>query len=178
MQSSRKFAAVFSTLAVGLGLAHAAPVVSTNAAVSSSVGYYSQGGESFPVHNLIDGRFNDSGTLGNWSFWLAPNGANRAVLTLDLHIPYRILAVDVQDTHNRNYRDRGTRGFVISTSLDGRVYAPVVTDTFSPQEWQSLSVKHFQISTVGRYVRFEALSCWGCQSVGLNEIQISGFPHL
>ena len=81
-------------------------------------------GSVFPPENLTDGRLNDSGVPGDWSFWLAPNGEDGEA-TVDLLGPEKIGRVSLQNTNNRAIDDRGTAAFEILGSLDNKAFFPL-----------------------------------------------------
>jgi F5/8 type C domain/PEP-CTERM motif len=138
------------------------------------VGYYDVGSEVFPCSNVVDGIFDDTGSPSNWSFWLSPPGVDVASVTVDLGAEYNINEIKVQDTHNRDYYDRGTQDFTIGVSSDGTNFTQVIYGTFSNADWINLTILDFLTSTTGRYVQFNSLNRWGCCSIGLNEIQVFG----
>lgn len=86
--------------------------------VTSPTHYAMPHGSVFPPTTLTDGRLNDSGTPGDWSFWLAPNGEN-GEFTVDLLEAREIGRIDLQNTRNRTHGDRGMREIRIMTSTDG-----------------------------------------------------------
>src|SRR5438046_3042673 len=63
-------------------------------------GFYNSGTETFPFQNITNGRYNDTGSPGDWSFWLTDNGLN-GFATIDLQGDFVINRIDVQNTHNR-----------------------------------------------------------------------------
>jgi hypothetical protein len=173
------FAAVAAV--VGLGSAAtptaAASLLSLNAPVSCS-GFYNAGSETFPCSNVDDGKTGDSGSPSNWSFWLSPGGTNTGqFVTIDLGAVDSISSIVVEDTHNRGYFDRGTQDFTIAVSNDDVHFTTIVTSAFSNSDWQNLTDLTYNVSASGRYVEFTAVdpnSCWGCGSVGLNEMSVFG----
>ncbi len=142
----------------------------------TSTSFYDQGTETFPASNITDGRFDDTGSPSNWSFWLTPNGQMGSA-TIDLGSQYSIDSFQLQDTHNRGYNDRGTNAFDISVSSDGVNFAPVLADSFSQSAWQNLSlVPETSFAPVtGEFVKFNIDSLYG-SSGGLNELQVFGTP--
>jgi hypothetical protein len=82
-------------------------------------------GSVFPPGNLTDGRTNDTGVPGDWSFWLAPNGEN-GEFTVDLGEIQKIARISLQNTANRRIDDRGTENFQALVSTDGIHFTPVV----------------------------------------------------
>jgi hypothetical protein len=91
-----------------------------------SPAYYSKPhGSRFPPETLTDGRLNDSGTPGDWSFWLAPNGES-GQFTVDLLEPTRIGRIELQNTRNRTYGDRGLHGFIALVSDDNQIFREIL----------------------------------------------------
>lgn len=93
--------------------------------VTSPAFYAKKHGNVFPPHSLTDGRLNDSGLPGDWSFWLAPNG-EAGEFTVDLLNAETIGRIDLQNTRNRTYGDRGFREIQILTSIDGKAFQEVL----------------------------------------------------
>ncbi|MCW1921445.1 discoidin domain-containing protein [Luteolibacter arcticus] len=81
-------------------------------------------GSVFPPENLTDGRLNDSGVPGDWSFWLAPDGDD-GEFTVDLLQPQKVGRVSLQNTNNRGIDDRGTAAFEVFGSLDNKHFFPL-----------------------------------------------------
>lgn len=50
------------------------------------------------------------------SFWLGPENSDYAYFVIDLGAAYEISRIDLFNTHNQGYFDRGTNGFTISVS--------------------------------------------------------------
>jgi len=82
-------------------------------------------GSIFPPDNLTDGRTNDTGVPGDWSFWLAPNGEN-GEFTVDLETSRQVGRISLQNTANRRINDRGTENFHAFVSVDGIHFTQVV----------------------------------------------------
>ncbi|MEO5914162.1 MAG: discoidin domain-containing protein [Luteolibacter sp.] len=93
--------------------------------VSSPAFYSMPHGSLFPPQTLTDGRLNDSGSPGDWSFWLSPNETD-GEFTVDLLEKTEIGRIDLQNTRNRTHGDRGTRGFRILVSDDGGDFREIV----------------------------------------------------
>lgn len=125
--------------------------------------------------NITDGGFGDD--TGSLSFWLSPQGVSDTTLTIDLQGDYVINALELQDSHNRWYYDRGTNAFTVRTSLDNVNYTTVLNDSFSHADWEYLTVRHFDIPAVNaRFIQFESLSIYGGAGAGLNEFTAFGSP--
>ena len=140
----------------------------------TSTGFYDQGTETFPASNITDGLFDDTGTPGNWSFWLTPNGQLGSA-TINLGGLYAINQFQLQNTHNRGYDDRGTNAFDISVSTDGINFTPVVSGSFGT--WPNIPIvtENLTAPVVGKYVKFNIDSFYG-SSGGFNELQVYGTP--
>jgi ferric-dicitrate binding protein FerR (iron transport regulator) len=93
--------------------------------VSSPAHYTKAHGNVFPPEALTDGRINDTGSPGDWSFWLAPNG-DSGEFTVDLLQSEEIGRIELQNTRNRTHGDRGLRDFSILGSEDGVTYQEIV----------------------------------------------------
>lgn len=93
--------------------------------VTSPAFYAKELGSVFPPSTLTDGRLNDSGSPGDWSFWLAPNGEH-GEFTVDLLQAEPISRIELQNTRNRTHGDRGLREIQIMTSTDGTNFQEVL----------------------------------------------------
>lgn len=153
-----------------------------NKPVTGSSYYQTSVDESFPFDNIVDGRLDDTGTPGDWSFWLTPTGVPEGFFTIDLEAPYLVQSFSLQNTHNRQYNDRGTKDFHVDLSVDDLTYATVVTDTLAFDTGTSIEIVDFDISDrPARYVRFYMDSYYyfgdiSLGSGGLNEIWVWGEP--
>jgi hypothetical protein len=154
--------------------------VSLGAPVTGS-GFLAFEGDEFPFDNLTDGRFGDTGVFQDWSFWLGRNFTAEYFI-VDLGAVFNIDEMQIQNTHNRQFNDRGTRDFGISLSTDGAAYASVLAGTLADVSGTGVGIpiETFAPSATGRYVRFDAQSAYGPYgSVGLNELSVFGDnpPH-
>jgi hypothetical protein len=142
--------------------------------------YYNSGSETFPCSNVDNGQTGDTGSPYNWSFWLSPQGTTTGqYVTINLGSVNSISQITVEDTHNRGYYDRGTQDFTIGVSNNGVNFTTVVTSAFTVAEWQNLTDVTFNLATSGQYVEFTAVGpnpCYGCASIGLNEMSVYGSP--
>lgn len=140
-------------------------------------------GSVFPPDNLTDGRTNDSGVPGDWSFWLAPDH-QPGTFTVDLLEPHRISRIDLQNTRNRTIGDRGLKHFRLLVSNDNLTFSPILEGTLDsvPLDARSFPFQSFSFPPVtARYVKLEGLSHYRSpqrpanhehQGGGLNEIRI------
>jgi len=109
---------VSPSAAAGVNLALGKPVTSPGYCIRPH-------GSVFPPENLTDGRTDDTGVPGDWSFWLAPNGEN-GEFTVDLENVQPIARISLQNTANRRIDDRGTASFEAFVSTDNVTFTPVV----------------------------------------------------
>ena len=148
-------------------------------------------GSVFPPENLTDGRLNDTGSPGDWSFWLAPDGQT-GEFTVDLGQPEWINRVAMQNTRNRKNGDRGMRGFVLMVSEDGTSFREVLREELRrveriPPPGTDFPFESFSFPKVhARYVKLVGVSHYheenrmpgdkhyDYHSGGLNEIQVFG----
>jgi hypothetical protein len=140
-------------------------------------------GSVFPPDNLTDGRTDDSGVPGDWSFWLAPDH-EAGSFTIDLLETHQISRVDLQNTRNRNIGDRGLKRFRLLISNDNRNFTPVLEASLDaiPLETRSFPFQSFTFPSVtARYVKIEGIDHYRSparpvndphQGGGLNEIRI------
>jgi hypothetical protein len=153
---------------------YAATLLSLGMPVTGS-GYYNQGSEVFPLSNVDNGEYGDTGSPYNWSFWLTPDYQG-GYATINLQKLYSVTSFVVQDTHNRGYYDRGTIGFEILLSANGINFTPVVASAFTTSEWDNLTLVTYNISpTSAQYVEFLVTSYYG-YSAGINELDVYGNP--
>ena len=116
----------------------------------------------------------DNGTAGHnkFNFWLAPQekAGPEQGFTLDLGCAKKAVGVQLKNTHNRGYRDRGTKRFKLlgSTSAAG---------PWQTEAWQTIleanledsrqqkppPVKNllFEKTLVVRFLKFQLLEFWG-----------------
>lgn len=172
-----KFVAAAVALAVS-GSVFAETNVALGKSTSAS-SFYSAGSEVFPSANITDGITSDSGAPYDWSFWLAAQGQNAGSwVQVDLGSTYSVDSVNLFDTHNRGYYDRGTDAFTISVSTDGITFTNVATGAFTDAQWRQQTVDALSFATTdARYVRFTADSVYGGQSAGLAEMQVMAVPE-
>lgn len=134
-------------------------------------------GEVFPFANINDGRYDDTGSAGDWSFWLGRDRMPGEFVTIDLGEIFNLTSFVLQNTHNRSANDRGTRDFILETSLDGSVYTTAVSATLASVfgTGNSIPLETFALSTpvLGRYVKFTAVNFY-TNGAGLNELSVYG----
>lgn len=172
-----KFVAAAIALAISGSVFADANVALGKSTTASS--FYDSGSEVFPSANITDGITTDGGSPSNWSFWLAAQAQNAGSwVQVDLGSTYSVDSVNLYDTHNRGYYDRGTDAFTISVSTDGINFLNVGTGAFTFDQWtqQTVDTVNFAASDA-RYVRFTADSVYGGQSAGLAEMEVMAVPE-
>ena len=143
-------------------------------------------GGTFPATRVTDGSTNEA-TGAPESYWLGREGTVNEYFTLDLTESFDIDRIDLFNTHNRQFNDRGTGEFVITgaQTVDGsnQLVDPffVLSGDLSDTSFQGAIVADsfsLPAATNARYLRFEALTFHPTQvgnvggNVGLNEIQV------
>jgi len=154
--------------------------------VTSSAHYSMPHGSVFPPATLTDGRLNDSGSPGDWSFWLAPNGEN-GEFTVDLLDAREIGRIDLQNTRNRTHGDRGMREIRIMTSTDGSRFEellhtelpwipelppPGVDFPFESLRFPPVNARYVKVVGISHYSHPERSKENTNHGGGLNEIRI------
>jgi len=151
--------------------------------------FHGSNGEIFPFSNITDGRINDTGFPGDWSFWLAPDDQPHSAVTIDLEQITTIDCIQILSTRNRHHGDRGTHEFDILTSLDNssfeplgsgrleKIEKPLSADGPPPNEtfvFKPLEARFVKIVPRSFYANTRRFS-----SAGLNEVRIFGLslPH-
>jgi hypothetical protein len=143
-------------------------------------------GSVFPPDNLTDGRTDDSGVPGDWSFWLAPDH-QAGQFTVDLLESHSISRIELQNTRNRSIGDRGMKRFRILVSLDNQNFTPVMEGELAAIDLQqrTFPIETFSFPPVtARYVKIEGIDHYRSadrpmddphQGGGLNEIRIFAY---
>jgi ferric-dicitrate binding protein FerR (iron transport regulator) len=154
--------------------------------VSSPAHYAKSHGSIFPPKTLTDGRLNDTGSPGDWSFWLAPNG-DAGEFTVDLLGVERIGRIEIQNTRNRTYGDRGLREISIQVSEDDVNYhevaraelsripvlpGPGVDFPFESIEIEPVNARYVKVIGLSHYRNEERPPEEPNEGGGLNEIRI------
>lgn len=178
------------------GSARKLPVLSGTTVVSGNLAlgkpattpdfYQKSHGSVFPASALTDGRLNDSGSPGDWSFWLAANG-NHGEFTVDLLENSLIGRLEFQNTRNRIHDDRGLKEISVQVSQNGRDFHEVLHTELRriselPPAGVDFPIESFEIPpTTARYVKVVGLDHYrNAQRLpedpnhggGLNEIRI------
>jgi hypothetical protein len=146
-------------------------------------------GGGFPADRVTDGSLGDEHIDGGArsSYWLGRELTEEEYFTIDLGDVFTIEEIDLRNTHNKGYNDRGTDEFVIFGALDvdgnnqlvdpfpivsGNLtdvsnQAPITADEFTVDNG-------LQVSDA-RYLQFMAITYHeGKSSAGLNEIEVYG----
>ncbi|MFN0126785.1 MAG: lamin tail domain-containing protein [Verrucomicrobiales bacterium] len=145
----------------------------------------------FSAANVADGSASD--VFGS-SYWLGRDGVAQESFVLDLKAPVEISQILLRNTHNHQFNDRGTAEFrlLAATAVDAShqpvdpvpLYtgsltnrspiAPLHAD--SPIPGDLISPGNGLAMATARYIKFESLTSWYGQNVGLNEIEVFGPP--
>ena len=140
-------------------------------------------GSVFPPSNLTDGRLDDSGVPGDWSFWLARDGEN-GEFTVDLLRAEAVSRIVLQNTSNRGIDDRGTAAFSLLGSLDNKSFFPLIDGKLprvDPAEngypfhdfiFPATEVRFIKFVVMSHYRHPQRADDHPCQGGGLNEIRI------
>lgn len=141
-------------------------------------------GSVFPPEKLTDGRLDDSGVPGDWSFWLAPDGEG-GEFTIDLLRAETIGRISLQNTRNRGIDDRGTAEFEAYGSLDNKSFFPLVTGSlprvdvprdvefpFHDFMFAPVEARYVKVVVTRHYRSLERPADHPHQGGGLNEIRI------
>lgn len=145
-------------------------------------------GGTFPASRVVDESMADANT-GRTSYWLGREYCNNEYFTIDLGALYNVNEIELLNTHNTQYNDRGTDEFVIygATEVDGsnQLVDPFVlvssnlqrTDGQSVLTPESFTAESGLLSGQARYIKFVALTYHSSAtngSSGLNDIRIYG----
>ena len=141
-------------------------------------------GSVFPPDNLTDGRLNDSGVPGDWSFWLAPDSED-GEFTVDLLQPEKIGRLSMQNTSNRGNDDRGIKTFDAFGSMDNKTFFPLVDGDiprvvkdggkefpFHNFSFGPVEARYVKVIVTSHYRHPKRPADHPCQGGGLNEIRI------
>jgi hypothetical protein len=146
-------------------------------------------GGSFPATRVTDGSLADEHVDGGsrTSYWLGREQTPEEYFTLDLGNVYTIEEIDLRNTHNDQFNDRGTDEFAIVGALEvdgqNRLVAPftILTGNLSDVSGQTpidadvFTADNGLVVADARYIQFLAISYInGKVSSGLNEIEIYG----
>ena len=138
-------------------------------------------GGQFPARLAVDGNTNETEGAPN-SQWLGREQTLMEYFTLDLEQPIEIDRINLYNTHNRQFNDRGTNEFVIFAADDvddsNQLIDPI---PFLSGELADVSGQNFITpeeftfpAFTTRYLMFQALTAHDAfnNNVGLNEIEV------
>ena len=153
---------------------------------------------SFNATSILDQQTGGVVDIFANSYWLNPdNGPADAYIVIDLGTAYSLTSIDLFNTHNTPYGDRGTGNFRIragnsvtdlgAAGFDLSGPSSVIIDSFLAGVPVSdpIAAQNFLVNDTSayRYLRFEPLSvatsgnnCCGANNYGLNEIRVFGDP--
>jgi hypothetical protein len=157
-------------------------------AITNESGHWN-GAAQFVSTNVIDGNFTEppfGGEGGSGEHeWLAPEGTLGSNFTLDLGSKVLIDQIDLYNTHNGTFNDRGTQNFHIlaGNAIDGTgaLTGPttnILTGTLSDTSGQAVIIPNvFGLHTGQfRYLQFFVDTAKG-NNGGLNEIAVRAAPE-
>jgi hypothetical protein len=183
-----------SALALSLATgAHAGQIALSPSSVIGGSGYYTACC-AFQPGNIFDQQTGPVTETFGGGYWLNPdNGPADAFITIDLGAVYDLSSVDLFNTHNGGYQDRGTGDFTITgsnsiTDLGGGDFAlvggvVVASGTLAPEFNTAATItdQSFAASGSFRYLSFNPTSvsvggspCCGANVYGLDELRVSG----
>jgi hypothetical protein len=139
-------------------------------------------GGTFPASLVVDGNFSEPAD-GTVSYWLGREGTLNEYFTLDLGESFAIDRIDLFNTHNRQFNDRGTDEFVIfgADAVDAANQlidpTPILAGNLSLVNSQDVITPNsfpFSAPVNARYLKFQSLTSQPtyANNVGLNEIQV------
>ena len=144
---------------------------SEEAKVTWSTSYDCPGGVhcgKFPASGIFS--LADDGTAGHnkFNFWLAPQkkAGPEQGFTLDLGSAQKAVGVQLKNTHNRRFRDRGTKKFRLlgsSRSSEGpwqKILEANLQDS-RQQKAPPVIKKFFEKPLIVRFVKFQLIEFWG-----------------
>lgn len=194
MKFQTMIAAAAALLSVAaFGEAKASQIVLTPASVISSSGYY-QSCCNFNPGSIFDQQTTTVTETFGSGYWLNPdNGPTNAYITIDLGSAKSISSLELFETHNGNYGDRGTGAFTIiggnsisggqitgpmTLLASGTLTATAVAPAGSPVTGETYSSLN---SGSYRYLEFLPTSvasintpCCGTNVYGLDELKLFG----
>jgi PEP-CTERM motif len=173
--------------------AHAAQIALAPSNVIGASGFYTACC-AFQAGNIFDQQTGPVTETFGAGYWLNPdNGPTNAFITIDLGAVYDLSQVDLFNTHNGGYQDRGTGDFTIMgsnsvTDLGGGDFAlvggvVVASGTLAPEFNTATTITDQSFAATGsfRYLSFDPTSvsvggapCCGANVYGLDELRVSG----
>lgn len=132
----------------------------------------------FPPDNLTDGRLNDTGVPGEWSYWLLAEKST-GYATIDLGEVHRISRVSLQNTRNERHRDRAALEVRIGVSTDNKIFKTVAKGSLKQITAEPGTGFPFESFTFtpreARYVMIE-ITKFHDLGGGLNEVRVFAAP--
>jgi len=132
--------------------------------VEASSEYWGPHHINFPKEAVLSGRgegdkktFTLNGVL-KYNFWLAKTRTGYFII--DMQKNRKIVDFDIQNTTNRQYKDRGTKEYKIQISNDKQSWRDVVSGTLLAEQNTIQSCPNF-IPKKGRYIKFNVTSGGG-----------------
>jgi hypothetical protein len=178
-------------LSLATGAARADQIVLDPSSVIGGSGFYTACC-SFQPGNIFDQQLGAVTEGFGGGYWLNPdNGPAGAFITIDLGAVYNLGGIDLFNTHNGPYQDRGTGDFTITgsnsvTDLGGGNFAldgatVVASGTLNPEfnTAETIAAQSFAASGAFRYLSFNptsvsagGASCCGANVYGLDELRV------
>ncbi len=169
-----KFLLIFLILSTLLCVYSEPVLLSLNKPVTGDA-YYNSSSEVFPWDNVNDGRFDDTGSPYDWSFWLTASSPGYVII--DLQDAYVLDRFEIQNTHNRIHGDRATKNFRISVSTDNISYTTIITSTLTVYTGTIPIVTYSAGNVIARYVKFN-VDTYHMNGGGLNELSVYGSTNV
>ena len=136
-------------------------------------------GGLFPAFNAIDGAVNEGDNEN--TMWLGREGLLDEYFTMDFGTPVEFDTINLYNTHNRQFNDRGTNEFVIFTADEIDENRQLIDqevlfsgELFDVSGQNPIIGEEFEFEPVtAQYLKFQALtSTYDNNNVGLNEIEV------
>lgn len=173
---------VFGTPLFAQNVALRKPIVDGSGAYGTEPYYRG----AYNAFHVTDGAINEPVSPSN--FWIDQELFDgQGYFTVDLGDQYAISQIDLRNTHNGQYNDRGTANFEIYGSNAINAARQLVSPTLvtsgtltqrsgSEGDTSPIPADTFAASGTYRYLRFNATSAYGStyNNPGLNEIEVTG----
>jgi hypothetical protein len=162
---------------------------------SGSYGPNAWNAGGFNATQILDQQTGPVNDIFATNYWLNPdNGPANAYIVIDLGAAFQITSLDLFNTHNANFNDRGTgsfsfeasnsvtnlgaNGFDLSGSITNILNGVLAAGTTNPDPAQSFAVSN---TNSFRYIKFEphtvaasGTPCCGTNVYGLTEVRVFG----
>ena len=133
-------------------------------------------GSEYGAEQVLD----DTGTDGEGSIWLAPDGAP-GWFVLNLGVTASLKKIVIKNTHNGEDNNRGTKSFQIAVSSDASLWSNVLHETLPDVRGvhDCLQSSEFVLEAFGpvQYVKFSTVSYFG-EGAGINYVGLFAEPQL